>query len=97
MIAKRLAIMLFLERGARFSTIKKTLHVSQQTIVRVQSDRKQGRLAFVASRAKEYENDSSFLDALEMLLRAGMPPIVGRGRWRYLDELAGAPKWRRRK
>ncbi|OGZ10696.1 MAG: hypothetical protein A3D67_02410 [Candidatus Lloydbacteria bacterium RIFCSPHIGHO2_02_FULL_51_22] len=99
MIAKRLAIALLLEKKCSFSVIKRTLKVSQSTIARIQNDGKQGRLSSAIRRFREsgHESNQGFLDALETLLRAGMPPIVGPGRWRYLDELAGAPPWKRRR
>src|SRR3989344_4320013 len=99
MIAKRLAIALLLEKKCRFSIIKKTLKVSQSTIARIRNDGKQERLSLALRRFSESkeEDKQGFLDALETLLRAGMPPIAGRGRWRYLDEMAGMPPWKRRR
>ncbi|MBI3075165.1 MAG: hypothetical protein HYY92_03080 [Parcubacteria group bacterium] len=98
MIAKRLAIALLLEKKCSFSVIKKTLKVSQSTIARIRHDGKQERLSLALRRFREseYEGKQGFWDALEILLRAGMPPIAGRGRWRFLHEMAGAPPWKRK-
>lgn len=91
MLAKRFAIIAMLARGYSFSQIEDLLKVSPDTVVRIWRDAKEGRYAHVARYArnnpKKFEG-GSFIDLLETLLRAGMPPRAGKGRWSVINRLA---------
>lgn len=90
MIAKRLAIVVMLEHGYSYVTIKKTLSVSNDTIARISEDKNRGRFKYIekqcGTRYRPKAGEEDFWNYLEIILQAGMPP-QGKGRWRYLDEL----------
>ena len=91
LLTKRYAIILLLERGYIFDVIADSLKVSRTTINKLQRKRKRGDFKsfthFVVRDNKKITShtsvsEKSFLDTLEKIVQAGMPPITGRGRWR---------------
>ena len=87
MLAKRLAIIVLLVRGYSFIQIGEALGVTPQTITRVWHGLKKGRYQKIARYARErtkHFKRETFMDAFIRIIHIGMPPRVGRGRWRSL-------------
>ena len=82
MLMKRLAIILLLQEGYSKYRIAQTLQVSESTVLeqakQVELGRYRGLLKL--SKAKTFDAQK-FLDVLETLLQAGLPP-QGKGRWK---------------
>lgn len=72
MLAKRLAVVVMLERGHTFGDIEQTLKVSPDTVTRLWRDRKEGRFAKIARYARDhtshFQKGNQFLKALEAIL-----------------------------
>ncbi|MFQ5540974.1 MAG: Trp family transcriptional regulator [Candidatus Paceibacteria bacterium] len=72
MFAKRLAIVVMLERGYTFEEIQKTIKVSPDTVTRIWRERKKGRFAKIARYARDhtghFQKGSQLLKTLEALL-----------------------------
>ena len=98
MLAKRLAIVVLLERGHGYKTIERTLKVSSNTIARISGEKDKGRYKFIAKscslkRSRNRREDSAFWDYIELVLLAGMPSM-GRGSWNFMDDLEAYAKRR---
>jgi len=86
MLAKRLAIILMLERGYSFDIIQKTLKVTPQTIVRFWKITKQSSHKLVIKEISSNKAKKDFWQELEKLILLGMPP---RGRqWQLMRRIA---------
>ena len=86
MLIKRLAIVLMLEEGFSTYKISKTLKVSDATVRSIRHYHRKKEFNFVLGVVKKTKFDyKKFLDVLDILLRAGMPPR-GRGRWQFLKK-----------
>ena len=81
MLAKRLAIILMLERGYSFDIIQKTLKVTPQTIVRFWKISKQSSYKPILKEISAGKIKRNFWQELEENILLGMPP---RGRQRQL-------------
>lgn len=86
MLAKRLAIVFMLTNNYSFLHIERVLKVSPPTIVRQWKRLKSGALDYIKAEFLKEKNQGSFLDFLEALLQAGLPPR-GRGRWGWFYEM----------
>jgi len=87
MLAKRLAIVVLLVRGYSFTQIGESLGVTPQTITRVWKSLKDGKYQKIARYARErtrHFKQEAFMDAFIRIIHIGMPPRVGRGRWKSL-------------
>jgi len=82
MLAKRFAVVYLLSKGVPNSYIYETLHMSPATIARMslkyENERYSNLLRSISRRNKDIWR------TLEKILRAGLPPIAGRGRWKFL-------------
>ncbi|HVS79377.1 MAG TPA: Trp family transcriptional regulator [Candidatus Paceibacterota bacterium] len=85
MLAKRLGIVFMLTEKRSFYEISEKLGVSTSTVSRIEDDMKRG--AFKRLRIYFEKHREGFWNSLEKFMRAGMPPIVGKGRWDYLKEM----------
>jgi uncharacterized protein YerC len=85
-LAKRFATVAMLMRGYSIGQIEDMLKISPDTINRIWKDIQKGRyqrvIRYTKNNPRKFEGDS-FLDMLEKLLQAGLPPR-GRGRWAFL-------------
>jgi len=82
MLAKRFAVIYLLSRDVPPSYIAESLCMSPATISRMSLKYDIGKYA---SLMKTIENkDQDMWKILEKILRAGLPPIAGRGRWKFL-------------
>jgi uncharacterized protein YerC len=86
MLAKRLAVIAMLIEGIGYYRIRKFLKVSTSTIKRLDIDLDNGKYRDVEKWFKKEKNKKAFWLEMETVIRMGMPPIVGRGRWNFLDD-----------
>ncbi len=84
MLAKRYALVLMLERGVRPMYIHRTLKISLSTVARFSARIDAAVPAVEKRRAKATKKEVSLWNDVEKLLRLGMPPRFGPGRWRGL-------------
>jgi len=93
MLAKRLAIIFMLNEGVSEYYIYRTLKVSPSTVARM-------HVAFDGGKYKKIVrvlDGRKFWAQLGRFARMGMPPITGRGRWAWLDDLDAKYKYRTHK
>ncbi len=86
MLAKRLGVIFMLINNYSFEEIEKNLKVSQTTVANQWKKLKSGDLDYIKTAVTKEKNKRTFLDDLEVLLQAGLPPR-GRGRWRWFYEM----------
>lgn len=84
MFAKRLSVIYLLSKETSILDICSILQVSSSTVIRIGKvfDRggyKNLQKIFIRS-------EPSFIDMLEIILKAGMPPKYGKDRWKFLDQ-----------
>ncbi|MEK7144729.1 MAG: Trp family transcriptional regulator [Patescibacteria group bacterium] len=87
MLAKRLAIIVLLVRGYSFKQIEGALGVTPQTITRIWRGLKDGQYTRIARYAREHTRHfkkETFMEEFIRIIHIGMPPRVGRGRWKFL-------------
>lgn len=86
MLAKRLAIILMLERGYSIDIIQKTLKVTPQTIIRFWKMTKHSLYKPIIKEISDNKAKGDFWQELEKLILLGMPP---RGRqWQLMRRVA---------
>jgi Trp operon repressor len=79
MLAKRLMVILLLDKGIPQHAIAKDLYISPTTIAKFSlriSEGKYGSILKISGKLKHH-----ILEDIEKFLLMGMPPRVGRGRW----------------
>jgi uncharacterized protein YerC len=82
MLAKRFAVIYFLSQGIPISYIAESLGMSYSTILRMSLKYDIGKYS---SLLKILEEDKTNIwEILEKILKAGLPPRAGRGRWKFL-------------
>ena len=83
MLAKRLAVIVLLDRSYSIYRIAKSLKVSPSTVARIKEDMttKYGMLC----KQTQGKRMNDFLNKLEKFF-VEMPPRVGKGRWKFLFE-----------
>lgn len=89
MIAKRLAIVVMLHKGYPFAVISRTLKVSEATVSAMRDRIDRGGRGFekVLARLEKERKLESLLAKLDRAIRLfALPPIAGKGRWRFLRE-----------
>lgn len=86
MLAKRLAIIVMLDRDYSYYQIMKTLKVSTSTTKRLHKNLESNRYFFMRKRGNR-KGTLGFLDLLEVFLSAGMPSIAGPRGQKRLNEL----------
>ena len=82
MLAKRFAVIYLLSKDVPTSYISESLCMSPTTIFRMSLKYEIGRYSFLL-KTIESENKNIW-KIFEKILRAGMPPRAGRGRWKFL-------------
>ncbi len=88
-LAKRLSIIFMLYEGISMYRISKLLKVSESTVKKIAVKIDRGGYEHIIKIVKQKKNRVAFWAGMEVILRCGMPPIVGKGRWSFLDELYG--------
>ncbi|TSC57391.1 MAG: hypothetical protein Greene041679_336 [Parcubacteria group bacterium Greene0416_79] len=92
MIAKRLAAIVMLCREYSGYKIHTVLKVSPSTVARLKTRLEEGAFPYLAKlfrgpqEIKQKKEASDFWDALYTFILMGMPPRVGKGRWKFLFE-----------
>ena len=89
MIAKRLAIILMLERGHSFRVISKTLRVSEATIsvMRDRLDKESGGFEKIINHFSSKHGPQNVEQAIMKIAKLFvMPPYAGAGRWKTSEE-----------
>ena len=82
MLAKRLAAIVMFIEGNSLYRVSQLLLISPSTAARIQTNYQKGRYREIESWFKSHHTDyEAFWKTLEIILRAGMPPM-GRGRWK---------------
>ena len=84
MLAKRFAVIYFLSQDVPPSYITEALCVSPATIFRMSLKYNIGKYSSLLKAIKD--ENKEIWRILEKILRAGLPPIAGRGRWKFLYE-----------
>ena len=82
MLAKRFAVICLLSEGVPTSYIAESLGMSYTTIYRMSLKYDIGKYSSLLRTIKEEKAD--IWGILEKILRAGLPPKYGRGRWKFL-------------
>lgn len=93
MLAKRFAVVVMLSKRQSYTTIKKILKVTSQTISKINQRLENGEFDFVVSQlqkakisTKTGKISEGFSIWLDIMLGMRLPP-VGKGRWKFLDEI----------
>ena len=86
MLSKRLGLLVMLLRGNSTSEIQKFLKITPQTINRFRKSIENGSHKVIVCSISKPKNSDSIVKFIELLIGAGMPPIVGPGRWRWLNK-----------
>ncbi len=82
MLAKRFAVIYLISKDLPASYISDALGMSPTTISRMSLKYEIGKYTHLLKIIKKEEK--SIWDILEKILRAGLPPRAGRGRWKFL-------------
>ena len=82
MLAKRFAVIYLLAQGVPTSYIAESLGMSYTTILKMSLKYDIGKYSSLLKTIEKEKTD--IWKILEKILRAGLPPIVGRGRWKFL-------------
>ena len=84
MLAKRFTVIYLLSKGVPVSYIAESLGVSYSTLSRMSLKYDIGKYSLLL---KTLESDKTDIwKILEKILKAGLPPRAGRGRWKFLYE-----------
>jgi len=84
MLAKRLGIIYLVSKGMPTLDICATLKVSSSTVIRIEKRYDRGGYQHLRKTFKKLE--LSIVDIIEIILGAGLPPIAGKGRWKFLNK-----------
>ena len=82
MLAKRFAVICMIAKGVPHSYIAAALGMSPATVARMSLLSEKGNYDTLLLVSKQEDIG----EILEKILRAGLPPIRGRGRWKFLYE-----------
>lgn len=82
MLAKRFAVIYLLAQGLPTSYIAESLRMSYTTITKMSIKYETGKYSLLLGTLEKSNTD--IWKILEKILRAGLPPIAGRGRWKFL-------------
>src|SRR3989344_423690 len=82
MLAKRFAVIYLLSQDVPASYIAEALCMSPSTIFRMSLKYDIGKYSSLLKTIREENKD--IWKIFEKILRAGLPPIAGRGRWKFL-------------
>ncbi|MFA6520626.1 MAG: Trp family transcriptional regulator [Candidatus Paceibacterota bacterium] len=84
MLAKRFAVIYLLSQEVPVSYIAESLGMSYSTIFRMSLKYDIGKYSAILRAIRQEKSD--LWGILEKILRAGLPPRAGRGRWKFLYE-----------
>ncbi len=83
MLAKRLAIIILLDRGVSIYKLAKTLKMSPSTLARFEQNTEDGKYKDVVSVFKKHSKAAKILEEIGNLILMGMPPRAGK-RWGHI-------------
>ena len=86
-LAKRLSIIFMLYEKVSMYRIHKILSVSKSTVIKVANDIDFDKYENILEMVEKKKNRVTFWDGMEIVLKCGMPPIVGNGRWDFLNQI----------
>ncbi len=86
-LAKRLSIIFMLYEKVSMYRIHKILSVSKSTVIKVANDIDFDKYENILEMVEKKKNRVTFWDGMEIVLKCGMPPIVGKGRWDFLNQI----------
>ena len=90
MFIKRMAAILMADADYTSYRIAKTLHISENTAAKIKDRVRQGAYDAILRRVKSKKFDTEkFWVVVDVLVRAGMPPIAGRDRWDHVPGMGG--------
>lgn len=84
MLAKRFAVIYLLSEDLPISYIAESLSMSYSTIFKMSLKYDTGKYSLLLKSIEQEKKD--LWKILEKILRAGLPPRAGRGRWKFLYE-----------
>lgn len=84
MFAKRIALIYLLSKNVPYEKIEDLLHLSPVTISKFSLGLEIGRYK---QTIRVVTRKGKFADILEKILEAGLPPIVGKGRWKRVNRI----------
>ena len=82
MLAKRFAVIYLLSQEVPYSYIAESLNMSYTTVNKMGLKYDLGKYSSILKSTQKEKNDIWII--LEKILRAGLPPRAGRGRWKFL-------------
>ena len=85
MLAKRFAVIYLLSKDVPVSYIAESLGVSYSTLSRMSLKHDIGKYSLLLKTLEE-KGKTDIWEILEKILKAGLPPRYGRGRWKFLYE-----------
>jgi len=89
MLGKRFAVIAMVVRGYSESQITELLKISPDTVARVRRNIRTGAyprlIRYAKNNPRKFEGES-FMELLEKIMQAGMPPR-GSGRWKRVDRM----------
>ena len=88
-LAKRLSVIFMLQENISWYRISRLLNLSPTTVRKIAREIDLAGYENIIKIAKQKKNKVTFWAGMDLVLRAGIPPIVGKGRWNFLDELYG--------
>lgn len=91
MLAKRLAAILMIKKGYRFTAVERALKLSPSSVIRFWKLTKERPLTFIFKEMRRKEASRKFWEELDSLIRLGLPPL-GRGRWKHVFRLLDRQK-----
>ena len=83
MLAKRFAVIYLLSKKVPHSYISESLGISYPTISRMSLKYDLGKYSLLLKTIKSLDQEDIWR-ILEKILKAGLPPRAGRGRWKFL-------------
>ena len=86
-LAKRLAIIFMLQENISWYRISRLLKVSPSTVRKVAIDIDFKKYENILKIVRQKKNKKTFWDGMDLVLKMGIPSIVGAGQWNLLDEL----------
>lgn len=84
MLSKRFAVICMLDKEVPVSYISESLMMSPATVRRMSLRHETGQYEMLLKTVRRQNKE--IWNILEKILRAGLPPIAGRGRWKFLYE-----------
>ena len=88
-LAKRLSVIFMLQENISWYRISNLLKVSDTTVKKIAMKISGGEYENILKIVRQKKNRVTFWEGMDIVLKCGMPPIVGKGRWNFLDELYG--------